>query len=172
MRWLLYLKLHGFGQHKYLPRGYVMWNEYNYCPIMRLNYVLNFTWIKQKFNIISWKYPQSAKEYSRKLNEHYYWIYNSFLLFMFFLKHWRCISPWFDTLCVEYSSCVAYQLSARQDKRVDELNLFIDYHMKYIVSIIWARHILTLHLSNANCCKPSSATLYWQLQECYITSTR
>ena len=31
------------------------------------------------------------------------------------------------------------ELSYRQDKRMDELNLFIDYHAKYIVSIIWAR---------------------------------
>ena len=38
--------------------------------------------------------------------------------------------------CVEYSSCVAYRLSHRQDKRMDELNLFIDYHTKYIVSIM------------------------------------
>ena len=38
--------------------------------------------------------------------------------------------------CVEYSSHVAYQLLYRQDKRMDELNLFIDYHTKYIVSII------------------------------------
>ena len=28
------------------------------------------------------------------------------------------------------------ELSYRQDKRMDELNLFIDYHTKYIVSII------------------------------------
>ena len=79
---------------------------------------------------------------------------------------------WFGTLCVEYSSCVAYRLSDRQDKRMDELNLFIDYHTKYTVSIIWARYILTLHLSNTNCCKLGSATLYWQLQEHYVTSTR
>ena len=37
---------------------------------------------------------------------------------------------------VEYSSRVAYQSLDRQDKRMDELNLFIDYHTKYIVSII------------------------------------
>ena len=65
----------------------------------------------------------------------------------------------------DYPFNVAYWLSDRQDKRMDELNLFINYHTKYIVSIIWARHVLTLHLSNANCCKPGSATLYWQLQE-------
>ena len=28
------------------------------------------------------------------------------------------------------------ELSYRQEKRMDELNLFIDYHTKYIVSII------------------------------------
>ena len=37
---------------------------------------------------------------------------------------------------VEYSSYVAYRLSDRQDERMDELNLFIDYHTKYTVSII------------------------------------
>ena len=37
---------------------------------------------------------------------------------------------------VEYSSCVAYRLSDRQDERMDVLNLFIDYHTKYTVSII------------------------------------
>ena len=37
---------------------------------------------------------------------------------------------------VEYSSCVAYRLLDRQDERMDELNLFIDYHTKYTVSII------------------------------------
>ena len=37
---------------------------------------------------------------------------------------------------VEYSSCVAYRLSDKQDERIDELNLFIDYHTKYTVSII------------------------------------
>ena len=37
---------------------------------------------------------------------------------------------------VDYSSCVAYQLSDRQDERMDDLNLFIDYHTKYTVSII------------------------------------
>ena len=47
------------------------------------------------------------------------------------------------------------RLSYRQDKRMDELNLFIDYHTKCIVSIIWARHVLTLHLSHANWCKPN-----------------
>ena len=31
------------------------------------------------------------------------------------------------------------------------LHLFIDYHYKSIVSIIRERHVLTLHLSTANC---------------------
>ena len=47
------------------------------------------------------------------------------------------------------------------------LNLFIDSHYKYIVSIIRVKHILTLHLSTANCrilpttgccCKNAAAT--------------
>ena len=37
-----------------------------------------------------------------------------------------------------------------QVKEMDNLNLFIDSHYKYIVSIIRVKHILTLHLSTAN----------------------
>ena len=44
-------------------------------------------------------------------------------------------------------SCETY----RQVKEMDNLNLFIDSHYKYIVSIIRVKHILTLHLSTANC---------------------
>ena len=48
------------------------------------------------------------------------------------------------------------------------LHLFIDYHYKSIVSIIRERHVLTLHLSTANCkrklttgcCCKSVAALY------------
>ena len=57
---------------------------------------------------------------------------------------------------------------------MDNLNIFIDYHYKSIVSIIRARHILTLHLFPANyiklklltgsCCKNTPAH--------YVTSTR
>ena len=47
-----------------------------------------------------------------------------------------CLIQYASVYCVEYSSRVAYRLSDRQDKRMDELNLFIDYHTKYIVSII------------------------------------
>ena len=59
---------------------------------------------------------------------------------------------------------VLSRLLYRQDKRMDELNLFIDYHYKSIVSIIWARHVLTLHLSHANWGKLKHS-LYWPLQE-------
>ena len=45
---------------------------------------------------------------------------------------------------------VLSRLSYKQDKRMDKLNLFIDYHYKSIVSVIRARHVLTLHLSHAN----------------------
>ena len=48
------------------------------------------------------------------------------------------------------------------------LHLFIDYHYKSIVSIIRERHVLTLHLSTANCrrklttgcCCKNTAALY------------
>ena len=39
----------------------------------------------------------------------------------------------------------------KQDKEMDNQNLFIDYHYKSIVSTIRERHVLTLHLSTANC---------------------
>ena len=45
---------------------------------------------------------------------------------------------------------------------MDELNLFIDYHYKSIVSIVTARHVLTLHLFPANWRKPKLSH-YWQL---------
>ena len=53
-----------------------------------------------------------------------------------------------------------------QVKEMDNLNLFIDSHYKYIVSIIRVKLILTLHLSTANwriltttgcCCKNAAA---------------
>ena len=44
-------------------------------------------------------------------------------------------------------SCV----TCRQVKGMVTLNLFIESHYKYIVSIIRVKHILTLHLSTANC---------------------
>ena len=40
-----------------------------------------------------------------------------------------------------------------QEERMDELNLFIEHYSKYIVSIIWQRYVLTLHLSHSNCWK-------------------
>ena len=45
-----------------------------------------------------------------------------------------------------------------QEERMGELNLFIEHYSKYIVSIIWQRYILTLHLSHANCCKALNAS--------------
>ena len=77
-------------------------------------------------------------------------------------RHWRAIpeifSEWRKMKLIRYAVIwllLLNRLSYRQDKRMDELNLFIDYHTKCIVSIIWARHVLTLHLSHDNWCKPS-----------------
>ena len=61
--------------------------------------------------------------------------------------------------------------SCKSYKQVEEmviLHLFIDYHYKSIVSIIRERHVLTLHLSTANCrqklttgcCCKNAAALY------------
>ena len=47
------------------------------------------------------------------------------------------------------SSLYSYE-AYTQVKEMDNLNLFIDSHYKYIVSIIRVKHILTLHLSTAN----------------------
>ena len=60
-------------------------------------------------------------------------------------------------------------MSHKQVEEMDNLNLFIDYHYKSIVSIIRERHVLTLHLSTANCrrklttgcCCKNVAALYY-----------
>ena len=44
-------------------------------------------------------------------------------------------------------SCKSY----KQVEEMDILHLFINYHYKSIVSIISERHVLTHHLSTANC---------------------
>ena len=63
------------------------------------------------------------------------------------------------------SSLYSYE-TYTQVKEMDNLNLFIDSHYKYTVSIIRVKHILTLHLSTANwriklttgcCCKNVAA---------------
>ena len=48
------------------------------------------------------------------------------------------------------SSLFSYE-TYRQVKEMVILHLFIEHHYKYIVSIIRERHVLTLHLSTANC---------------------
>ena len=48
------------------------------------------------------------------------------------------------------SSMYSYVMH-RQVKGMVTLNLFIESHWKYIVSIIRVKHILTFHLSTANC---------------------
>ena len=73
----------------------------------------------------------------------------------------RPVSPNFTLI---WYHIVFSRLLDRQDEEMDYLNLFIDYHYKSIVSIIWARHILTLHLSHANWRK-LKLSHYWQLQE-------
>ena len=63
-----------------------------------------------------------------------------------------------------YTLLLLSLLSDRQVKMINILSRFIDYHLQSIVSIIRARHVLTLHLSTANwrkltgsCCKNASA---------------
>ena len=62
-----------------------------------------------------------------------YWIYSS-----------HVITPLVNSLL--YSDVMH-----RQVKEMFTLNLFIKSHYKYIASIIRVMHILTLHLSTANC---------------------
>ena len=88
------------------------------------------------------------------------WNCIKFILMNFSLQ--RCIPHHHHHLIRYY--VVFSRLSDRQDEEMDYLNLFIDYHYKSIVSIIWARHILTLHLSHANWRK-LKLSHYWQLQE-------
>ena len=49
------------------------------------------------------------------------------------------------------SSSLYSSVLHRQVKGMVTLNLFIEHHYKYIVSIIRVKHILTHHLSTANC---------------------
>ena len=71
-------------------------------------------------------------------------------------------------------SCETY----RQVKEMDNLNLFIDYHYKYFVSIIRVKHILTLHLSTANwiiklttgCCCCKNAASHYAISFCLVES--
>ena len=43
-----------------------------------------------------------------------------------------------------------YVLSYKEVEEMVILNLFIDYYYKSIVSVLRAKHVLTLHLSTAN----------------------
>ena len=49
------------------------------------------------------------------------------------------------------NSSMYSSVTHRQVKGMVKLNLFIEHHYKYMISIIRERHILTLHLSTANC---------------------
>ena len=57
-------------------------------------------------------------------------------------------------LCIVVN-CSRYEKSYKQVEGMVILNLFIDYHYKSIVSSIRAKHVLTLHLSTANCRRSS-----------------
>ena len=58
----------------------------------------------------------------------------------------------FDVCLITFSCTLLLLslLSDRQVKRMYILTRFIDYHYKSILSIIRAKHVLTLHLSTAN----------------------
>ena len=85
---------------------------------------------------------------------------NWYVICIYCIYSFHVITPLINSLLY---SCVTY----RQVKEMVNLNLFIDSHYKYIVSIIRVKHILTLHLSTANCriltttgccCKNAAAT--------------
>ena len=84
-----------------------------------------------------------------------------------FLSRYYCIVNNRVIVAFINSSLYSYE-TYTQVKEMDNLNLFIDYHYKYIVSIIRVKHILTLHLSTANwriklttgCCCKNAASHY------------
>ena len=62
-----------------------------------------------------------------------------FILFPICTKHISVTDPGSLYGLIRYVVCIVVlliELSHRQDKRIDELNLFIDYYSKYIVSIV------------------------------------
>ena len=65
------------------------------------------------------------------------------------LSRYYCIVNTRIIIAFINSSLYSYEMYT-QVKEMDNLNLFIDSHYKYIVSIIRVKHILTLHLSTAN----------------------
>ena len=91
---------------------------------------------------------------------------------MIFLSHtpespcWNGSCPILDSLLI----VVPYLIATKQEKRMYELKLFIDYYLKYTVSIIWQRYILTLHLSHTNWLKVSTASLLTAGRSCKYAS--
>ena len=81
--------------------------------------------------------------------------------------HYYCIVN-VHIINVFINSSLCSCMSHKQVEEMDNLDLFIDYHYKSIVSIIRERHVLTLHLSTANCrrklttgcCCKNAAALY------------
>ena len=82
------------------------------------------------------------------------------------LSRYYCIVTTRVIIAFINSSLYSYK-TYTQVKEMDNLNLFIDSHYKYIVSIIRVKHILILHLSTANwrillttgcCCKNAAAS--------------
>ena len=73
---------------------------------------------------------------------------NWYLLLLQILRYY-CIVTTRIIIAFINSSLYSYE-TYTQVKEMVNLNLFIDSHYKYIVSIIRVKHILTLHLSTAN----------------------
>ena len=79
-----------------------------------------------------------------------------------------CILSIFHVINVFIASSLYSCKSYKQVEEMVILHLFIEHHYKSIVSIIRERHVLTLHLSTANCrrelttgcCCKNAAALY------------
>ena len=59
-------------------------------------------------------------------------------------------------------------MSDRQVKMINILSRFIDYHLQSIVSIIRAKHVLTLHLTTANWRKLTTGSCCKNTPACYV----
>ena len=101
-------------------------------------------------------------------------------------RTWIVMRPWIVThYCILSIFCVinvfvaSSLYSCKSYKQVEEmviLHLFIEHHYKSIVSIIRERHVLTLHLSTANCRRKLTTGSCCKNVDvcctCYVISTR
>ena len=141
--------------------GMDTWNS-----VVRIGHY-NFHALTNTQSQLTWRF--SWKSFAR-VHNHYYLKFMK-LLFLYtysWIVTRYCTWSTFRVINVFIDSSLYSCMSHKQDKEMDNLNLFIDYHYKSIVSIIRVKHIITLHLSTANwriklttgCCCKNAAALY------------